>query len=562
MVCTQLHDEQGPSGDAVRFLQACGLTRSIEAFNADFHLPVLLCGTMNCVPSSGAYEILCRGVQALDPVVPGRPGKPLVEPLSTSTAHLRWAPPHDNSEALSPPVDTYKVLWIPGGSRFLPGETVDVRDANCLVYDLIETENGNVRSEQNPLRSFFVTGLSSGVAYEFRVAAINALGQGPWSERSEPVRMHFFIDNPPEDRTLLGAASIKLLRKRELKETRRRAEEKSVDPRAYELRKLVKIDGLLDLETEDLHPFSSASGMTPRYSDAALHPDCANVRSDTGFPSIKPISEGGNSAEASATTGRQRRRRAKGADEKLCGARSTGDGSVCSSAPQSVGSKCGDASFSTLRPGDEAKVGISGGGAAWDEVTNGSAIETGAKSDDAGQDTSIACDESLTARNGQAVASGRDQEVLLRLGALEVSGARSERQQHTLGLRSAYTSHTSGGEPAFTMLSDELSGTVDYIFFSASCLLPSEVLSLPEMGSLAGRDIQQTELAPIPGSRAPKEWQGGHGAAEYVGEWSPYLRENPRRVRHRIPNEVFPSDHLMLVTNLVYFEPRCPSTWR
>lgn len=178
VVCTQLHDEQGFPGDAVRMLQTCGLTRTVEAFNSDFHLPVILCGTMNFTQTNAAYEVMSLGVAVSDPVVPGPPGKPLVEPLSTSTARVQWTAPEEDNERLSPPVDTYKVLWVPGGSRFLPGESVDIPAAHCLVYDLVETASGNMRSEQKPFRSFVATGLSSGVAYEFRIAAVNAIGQG------------------------------------------------------------------------------------------------------------------------------------------------------------------------------------------------------------------------------------------------------------------------------------------------------------------------------------------------------------------------------------------------
>ncbi|CAN0517848.1 unnamed protein product, partial [Scytosiphon promiscuus] len=127
--------------------------------------------------------------------------------------------------------------------------------------------------------------------------------------------------------------------------------------------------------------------------------------------------------------------------------------------------------------------------------------------------------------------------------ALNVSGARSERQKHALGLRSVYMSYSSGGEPAFTTLSDAMSGTADYIFFSANCLLPLEVLSLPEMGSLEGRDVQQTELALAPGSKTPKAWQRKPSEQGFRGEWLPYLRENSKIVRHHIPNHRFPSDH-------------------
>ena len=559
VVCTQLHEEEGYHGDAVRSLQARGLTRTVEAFNADFTLPIVMCGTMNCVPSSGTYEILCRGVEAQDPARPGPPGKPLVEPISTSAVRLRWAAPQDDRGSLSPAIDTYRLLWTPGGSRFLPGESMDVHEADCVVYDLIKTESGNVRSQQNPLRSYVVAGLSSGVAYEYRVLAINALGQGPWSERSEPVRMPYVAGNDPEDRVLLGAASIKLLRKRELEEARRRAEARLADPRAYELRKLVKVDGLLDLGRENVHPFDSVSGMTPRYSDAVLHPDLANVRTDTGFPTIKAFGDKeGVNPTTSSSTGRRRRRQAKGGvngnhrtptndDEDT---RSTGE------QPDDVSSslKSGSVSMPSLKGRAEERVNVP-------------------SHEDARESPPVTPTNLPSSTTGQlAVSAGRcspDRESgeLLRLKSMNVSGARSERQKHALGLRSAYMSHSSGGEPPFTMLSDTMAGTVDYIFFSADCLLPLEVLSIPEMGSLVGRDIQQTEVVPIPDRGisepwVPTEWQGDCEKEGYMGEWSPYLRENPQRLKHRIPNEVFPSDHLMLMANLVFFEPQCPSTWR
>lgn len=332
VVSAQLHDEQSPSGEAVRSLQARGLTRTIAAFNADVQLPIILCGSMNCLPSSGTYEILCKGVQAQDPGKPGPAGKPLVDALSTSSARIRWSAPPEDHEALSPPVDHYQIIWVPGGSRFLPGESVNVRESDCLVYDLVETESGNVKTVQNPLRSFIVTGLSSGVAYEFRVSAVNALGQGPWGERSEAIRMHFLAGNDPEDKELLSAASIKKLRGRELVEAKRRAAERLADPRAYELRKLVKVHGLVDLDSEKFHPFDSASGLTPRYADALLHPNLANARTDAGYPIIELVKEV-DSAVGMSTGGRRRRgqRKAKGSRGQSQGTRSIGsDRDICS----------------------------------------------------------------------------------------------------------------------------------------------------------------------------------------------------------------------------------------
>ena len=576
VVCIELFHEQGAQGDAVRSLQACSLTRTIEAFNSDFHLPIILCGTMNCAPSSGVYEILCRGVEAQDPSQPGPPGKPIVEPLSTSTALVRWTVPQEDSE-FNPAVNLYNVLWVPGGSRFLSGESVGVRESDCVVYDLVETEEGKFKSEQNPLRSFTVTGLSSGVAYEFRVAAVNCLGQGPWSERSEPVCMPRMAGNDPETRVLLGVASIKLIRNKELEEARRRAAEKLAGPRAYEIRKLVKVDGMVDLLAEKLHPFDSVSGMTPRYSDAVLHPYSANVRTDNGFPIMdlapRRRSPGG---VVCSTAGRQRRRRPnKGAgghvdlDTTLSVDDDTGSTTAVSHDEQSAGDASGSVPEANVEGGD--------GGSSQSHISGNDASLTrrseARNTEPNGCGTKIGAHLDLCASPpcGRVVPkvqwfpkpdSGREAGVLLRLAALNVSGARSKRQKHALGLRSAYMSYSSGGEPAFTTISNAMSGTADYIFFSANCLLPLEVLSLPEMGSLEGRDVQQTELAPAPGSKTPKDWQLKPSAQGFRGEWLPYLRENSKIVRHQIPNDRFPSDHIMLMANMLYFEPRCPSTWR
>lgn len=530
----------------------------IEAFNADFHLPVVMCGTMNCLPSSGTYEILCRGVEAQDPAKPRPAGKPSVEPLSTSSVRLRWAPPPIDSESLSPLVDKYKIVWVPGGSRFLSGESIDVLESNCLMYDTVETESGNARTVQNPSRSAVVTGLSSGVAYEFRVSAVNSLGQGPLGERSEPIRMPKLAGNDPEDKVLLGAASISVLRRRQLAETRHREKDRLADPRTYALRKLVKIHGLVDLDSEKLHPFDSVSGLTPRYSDALLHPDLANARTDAGFPIIQLIVK--TNKTANVTPRRRRRagrRRHMGQDHdtfslEYAGGERSFEGSYGTNGSQSrvTTSESRTAEYSLLRStATTTDEGNSTENWAKDMRRSEQELTTVSKSKHSGESPpqmyrQVSCED-----------------VCSRLAYLKVTGARSTRQKHALGLRSAYMTYWSGGEPAFTTLSDRRSATVDYIFFSEQSLLPGEVLSMPEMGDLVSRDVRQTDLVPNPGSWKPSGWKGEPEEEGFEGTWSPYLGGNPKRAKHRIPNDVFPSDHLMLLANLYYFEPNCPSSW-
>lgn len=328
--------------------------------------------------------------------------------------------------------------------------------------------------------------------------------------------MHILAGNPPEDRVLLSAASIKVLREREFEQERGKAGEKGSDPRANELRKLVKSDGLLDIEAAFLHPFHSVSGATPRYSDSQIHPDSANVRTDTGFPIVKPAQ--------------------------------SADGEIIPSPGDTPRTKKGLRKIMSI--GDHGlKRGFSVTGDRFNPPTGGGA--------DGGSETSTNSEGSN--EQSQDVPFTRDREVLQRL--VDLNGARNRRQKHALGLRSAYATYSPGGEPSFTTLSDSMCGTVDFIFFSANCLLPVRVLSLPEMSRLKRRDAQHTELAPIPGLWPPSDWQDDSTAEAYTGEWAPYLRERRNKFKQRIPNEIFPSDHFMLMAELLYSEPRCPSVW-
>jgi hypothetical protein len=61
-------------------------------------------------------------------------------------------------------------------------------------------ENRNVRMVALEERQFTITGLASDVPYEFRVAAVNEVGAGIWSDVSLPVVM----DNPERVSGLLA----------------------------------------------------------------------------------------------------------------------------------------------------------------------------------------------------------------------------------------------------------------------------------------------------------------------------------------------------------------------
>ena len=76
----QLYEEDGLMGDSVRELQTRGLMRTLEAFNGDFGLPPVICGTFNFVPTSTAYAVCVTGERPIDPGPP---------PCSVAETHCR-----------------------------------------------------------------------------------------------------------------------------------------------------------------------------------------------------------------------------------------------------------------------------------------------------------------------------------------------------------------------------------------------------------------------------------------------------------------------------------------
>ena len=56
---------------------------------------------------------------------------------------------------------------------------------------------GGARTVKDEWLQYVVTGLASGVPYEFRFAAVNEEGTGPWSEPSPPIACSQLGQNVP-----------------------------------------------------------------------------------------------------------------------------------------------------------------------------------------------------------------------------------------------------------------------------------------------------------------------------------------------------------------------------
>ena len=152
----------------------------------EFQLPVFLGLSLHDIPSSPAYHLYCTGRTALDARKPGAPPRPAVEPYGRGSMRLRWfAPPRGKAD---PEFNSYRIGWCPGGSLELGFSTEkEVFSEDCQQYQEVIDQNGNRKSALVEQLTTVITGLSSGTTYEFRIAAVNEVGLGEWSESSFPV---------------------------------------------------------------------------------------------------------------------------------------------------------------------------------------------------------------------------------------------------------------------------------------------------------------------------------------------------------------------------------------
>ena len=101
--------------DPLLLLQARGLARAVEQFNADLNLPLLLCGTFNALPDTPVYQSLCRGQREHNfgpPLALRKP--PSVKVLSCTSVELTWFRPEAPGTAQQAellPLLSYTVLW-------------------------------------------------------------------------------------------------------------------------------------------------------------------------------------------------------------------------------------------------------------------------------------------------------------------------------------------------------------------------------------------------------------------------------------------------------------------
>jgi hypothetical protein len=170
----------------IRFLQTVYLTKQLEIENRSFHLPIILGISLFDEPDSASYHALRTGRQQLMPHPPQKCSRPIVKPFSRASAKIYWKPAQI-TEA-DPPVLRYVVAWRPGGNLDLGFcLTKVVQAGDCFEYTTTVNGDGKRVTYAKEMRSVLVNGLSAETPFEFKICAINEIGQGQWSEASLPI---------------------------------------------------------------------------------------------------------------------------------------------------------------------------------------------------------------------------------------------------------------------------------------------------------------------------------------------------------------------------------------
>ena len=265
----------GPGDDGlerVRLLQTRVLARALEVFNADFQLPVVCGVALGDIPGSTPYEALVNGARVLDPGPPRRPEPPIPSlditdaSGSSSTIRVAWTPLQPIIGGLDPPTDGYWVQWRVGGNSALGwrGDTF-VREVDATRYVTRYLPNGARRTIRDPQLHFTCCGLASGFAYEFRLAAVNALGVGPWSEPSKPIALTA-LGTDYERQVEAEEEEQTFLRDQEAEELRRRTEQDEINAARYAAIKRGDLDEAARIAAEGA---ARASAPRPRLQKLA-----------------------------------------------------------------------------------------------------------------------------------------------------------------------------------------------------------------------------------------------------------------------------------------------------
>lgn len=189
VVSAMTSDLPGSAHSLVRGLEVEYICKEIEKANLEFQLPVLIGISLYDDPSSPAYHILRTGRAPTRPELPRKPKIPTVTPTCRGSVRISWHPPFRTMA--DPPVLNYKICYRPGGSTTLSFRTEHIYGVSeCIQYTKKKDERGVVKMVALEELAVTLTGLNSEMAYEFKVCAVNDVGDGVWSDPTPIVVLH------------------------------------------------------------------------------------------------------------------------------------------------------------------------------------------------------------------------------------------------------------------------------------------------------------------------------------------------------------------------------------
>lgn len=404
---------------------------------------------------------------------------------------------------------------------------MEISNNDCLQYKEITDSKGDSRYIVLDELSCHVSDLTPDLPYEFRIAAVNEVGEGVWSESSRPIVM----PNPDKAPKMPELVNLKTMQ--EVIELRENLKMINVDWNANR-----------EVRNDSLHAFTS---QTPR--------SAVGDKKDNEIPRyrILPVSSnpregwneniyGGQNQEILALMGKDHIIRRSVFRDHAGFAASVSDTALGKYAriefqeeKEEEGDKFKNVICVEARPQDGGVTTVSMMPLADYDATIAGVPEDG-DDDDEKEETFELKKEELkveaviesSALNHASVASshsrGRkfalehksplrsfkssvslardwnDDAVMDGKEVLRSVGRPNKRQVHYLGLRSAYESCTAGGEPVFTCSRpSELVNALeveckDYIFYSAANFVSVRVLSMPSITQLKGNNPKEPML--------------------------------------------------------------------
>lgn len=182
--CAMLCDS--PVNADIRLVESLYFCRQIELVNKDFQCPVLLGVNLNDGPASASYHLFRTGRTPLLGGVPKKCNPPNAVPTCPGSVRLTWYPPP--MSAADPPIISYRVAWRPGGSLVLGySAQIELSFSDCMQYKETIADNGSRQYIALEELSHIISGLTSDLPYEFKIVALNRLGEGVWSDPCHPI---------------------------------------------------------------------------------------------------------------------------------------------------------------------------------------------------------------------------------------------------------------------------------------------------------------------------------------------------------------------------------------